>query len=155
MFPQFFWNKDKTIYKIKILSEKVYNNCIFYKSNLIWRTVSRQVDEAIPLDYPRHMGFCRLKHVVLLLLIVTPTVGFCNCSMFCCALLCVHSSFAIISMGKRELVALLCLPGVSRLLCGASSRCHGFVCSLWLLYFLIIFMAVNRVWHGFLCNNES
>ena len=36
-------------------------------------------------------------------------MGFCNCSIFCCALLCVHSSFAIISMGKRELVALLCL----------------------------------------------
>ena len=34
---------------------------------------------------------------------------FCNCSMFCCALLCVHFSFALISMGKRELVALLCL----------------------------------------------
>ena len=30
----------------------------------------------------------------------------CKCLMFCCALLCVHSSFAIISMGKRELVAL-------------------------------------------------
>ena len=29
--------------------------------------------------------------------------------MFCCTLLYVHSSFAIISMGKRELVALLCL----------------------------------------------
>ena len=29
--------------------------------------------------------------------------------MFCSALLCVHSSFAIISIGKRELVALLCL----------------------------------------------
>ena len=29
--------------------------------------------------------------------------------MFCCALLCVHSCFAIISMGMRELVALLCL----------------------------------------------
>ena len=29
--------------------------------------------------------------------------------MFCCALLCVHSSFATISMGKRELVALLFL----------------------------------------------
>ena len=28
--------------------------------------------------------------------------------MFCCALLCVHSRFAIISMGKRELAALLC-----------------------------------------------
>ena len=29
-------------------------------------------------------------------------MGFCNCSVFCCALLCVHSSFAIILMGKRE-----------------------------------------------------
>ena len=47
--------------------------------------------------------------VVDSLLIVTPIVGFCNCSMFCYALLCVHSSFAIILMGKRELVALLCL----------------------------------------------
>ena len=43
------------------------------------------------------------------LLIVTPIVGFCSCSWFCCGLLCVHYSFAIISMGKRELVALLCL----------------------------------------------
>ena len=34
-------------------------------------------------------------------------MGFCNCSMFYCALLYVHSSFAIILMGKRELVALL------------------------------------------------
>ena len=31
------------------------------------------------------------------------------CSMFCCVLLCVHSSFAITLKGKRELVALLCL----------------------------------------------
>ena len=28
-------------------------------------------------------------------------MGFLNCSMFCCALLCVNYSFAIISMGKR------------------------------------------------------
>ena len=34
-------------------------------------------------------------------------MGVCNCSMFCCMLLYVHSSFAIILMGKRELVALL------------------------------------------------
>ena len=34
-------------------------------------------------------------------------MGFCNCSMFCCAFLYVLSSFAIILMGKRELVALL------------------------------------------------
>ena len=43
------------------------------------------------------------------MLLVTPIVGFCNCSTFCCALLYVLSSFAIISMGKRELVALLSL----------------------------------------------
>ena len=36
-------------------------------------------------------------------------MGFCDCFMFCCALLCVHSIFAIVSMEKRELVALLCL----------------------------------------------
>ena len=36
-------------------------------------------------------------------------MGFCNCSFFRYALLCVHSCYAIISMGKRELVALLCL----------------------------------------------
>ena len=39
--------------------------------------------------------------------IVTPIVGVCNCSTFCCTLLYVHSSIAIILMGKRELVALL------------------------------------------------
>ena len=41
------------------------------------------------------------------LLIVTLIVGVSNCSMFCCTLLYFHSSFAIILMGKRELVALL------------------------------------------------
>ena len=35
---------------------------------------------------------------------MTPIKGFCNCSMFCCTLLCVRSSFAIISVGKRELI---------------------------------------------------
>ena len=34
-------------------------------------------------------------------------MGVCNCSMFCCTLLCVRSSIAIILMGKRKLVALL------------------------------------------------
>ena len=43
------------------------------------------------------------------MMIVTPVVGVSNCSMFCCALLYVHSSIAIILMGKKELVALLCL----------------------------------------------
>ena len=36
-------------------------------------------------------------------------MGVFNCSMFCCTLLYVHSSFAITLMGKRELVALLSL----------------------------------------------
>ena len=59
--------------------------------------------------------------VVDSLFIVTPIVGVCNFSMFCCTLLYVHSSFAIILMGKRELVALLTL----------SSRCLVMV--VWLL----------------------
>ena len=58
--------------------------------------------------------------VVDFLFIVTPIVEVCNCSMFCCTLLYVHSSIAIILMGKRELVALLnlsswCLVLVERL----------------------------------------
>ena len=34
-------------------------------------------------------------------------MGVCNCSVFCCTLLYVHSSIAITLMGKRELVPLL------------------------------------------------
>ena len=56
--------KTKTIYLIRIMSEKRYIINIFV------------------VDYYSHVGFC-------------------NCSMFYCAFLCVHSSFAIISMGKR------------------------------------------------------
>ena len=56
-----------------------------------------------------------------------------------CPLLYVHSGFAIILMGRESwLLYFVCLPGVSLILCGFSSRCHGFVCSLWLWYFLII-----------------
>ena len=36
-------------------------------------------------------------------------MGVCNRSMFCCTLFYVHSSFAIILVGKRDLVALLSL----------------------------------------------
>ena len=43
------------------------------------------------------------------LFIVTPIVEVCNCSILCCTLLYVHSSFAIILMGKRKLFALLSL----------------------------------------------
>ena len=47
--------------------------------------------------------------VVNLVFIITPIVGVCNCCMFYCTLLYVHSSSAIIMMGMRELVALLSL----------------------------------------------
>ena len=48
------------------------------------------------------------------------------------------------------LLCLFCLPGVSWLLCGSSSRCNGIVCSLWLWYFLIIltyyFSNAKSIW---------
>ena len=52
--------------------------------------------------------------------------------MFCCTLLDVHSSIAIILMGKRELVALLylsswCLVKVERLFLAVPWRCLRFV----------------------------
>ena len=59
-------------------------------------------------------------------------MGVCNCSMFCCMLLYVHSSIAIILMGKRELIALLylsswCLVIVERLFLTVPRGCLQFV----------------------------
>ena len=59
-------------------------------------------------------------------------MGVCNCSMFCYMLLYVHSSIAIILMGKRELVALLnlsswCLVMVERLCLAIPRGCLWFV----------------------------
>ena len=59
-------------------------------------------------------------------------MGVCYCSMFCCTLLCVHSSIAIILMGKRELVALLnlsswCLVMVEGLSLAVPRGCLRFV----------------------------
>ena len=52
--------------------------------------------------------------------------------MFCCTLLYVHSSIAIILMGKRELIALLnlsswCLVMVGRLFLAVPQGCLQFV----------------------------
>ena len=66
--------------------------------------------------------------MVDLLLIVTPIVGVCNCSLFCCTLLYVPSSFAIILMGKSEPVALLSL----------SSRCLVIVVWLFLAVLWVV-----------------
>ena len=59
-------------------------------------------------------------------------MGVCNCSMFCCTLLYVPSSIAIILMGKRELIALLnlsswCLVMVERLFLAVPRGCLQFV----------------------------
>ena len=59
-------------------------------------------------------------------------MGVCNCSMFCCTLLYVHSSITIILMGKRELIALLnlsswCLVMVERLFLAVPLSCLQFV----------------------------
>ena len=59
-------------------------------------------------------------------------MGVCNCSVFCCTLLYVHSSIAIILMGKRELVALLTLSSwflmvVERLFHAVPRGCLRFV----------------------------
>ena len=70
--------------------------------------------------------------VVDFLFIVTPIVRVCNCSMICCMLLYVHSSIAIILMGKRGLVTLLnlsswCLVMVERLFLAVPWSCLRFV----------------------------
>ena len=59
-------------------------------------------------------------------------MGVCNCSMFCCTLLYVRFSIAIILMGKRELVALLnlsawCLMMVEWLFLAVPWGCLWFV----------------------------
>ena len=59
-------------------------------------------------------------------------MGVCNCAMFCCTLLYVHSIIAIILMGKRELIALLnlsslCLVMVKRLFLAVPQGCLRFV----------------------------
>ena len=85
-------------------------------------------------DYSQdlHLTIIHCIVVVDCLFIVTPIVGVCNCSMFCCMLLYVQSSIAIILMGKRELVALLnlsswCLVMVERLFLVVPGGCLQFV----------------------------
>ena len=74
-------------------------------------------------------------------------MGVCNCSMFCCTLLYVHSSIAIILMGKRELIALLNLSSwfllmVEQLFLAVPRGCLQFVIVVFpdhthLLFFLL------------------
>ena len=81
-------------------------------------------------------------------------MGVCNCSMFCCTLLYVNSSIAIILMGKRELVALLnlspwCLVMVERHFPAVPRGCLRFVIVVFpdhthLLFFIIKVYMVSK-----------
>ena len=75
-------------------------------------------------------------------------MGVCNCSMFCCSLLYVHSSIAIILMGKRELIALLnlsswCLVLVERLFLAVPRGCLQFVIVVFPDYTHLLFFNPN------------
>ena len=72
-------------------------------------------------------------------------MGVCNCSMFCCMLLYVHSSIPIILMGKRELVALLNLSSwylvmVERLFLAVPRGCLWFVIMVFPDYTHLLFL---------------
>ena len=69
----------------------------------------------------------------------------CNCSMFCCTLLYVHSSISIILMGNGELVALLnlsswCPVMVERLFLAVSRGCLQFVIVVFPDHTLLLFL---------------
>ena len=92
-------------------------------------------------------------------------MGVCNCSMFCCTLLNVHSSIAIIFMGKRELIALLilspwCLVMVERLFLAVPRGCLQFVIVVFpdhthLLFFTITYNSLYhiRIVYGFVAQS--
>ena len=76
----------------------------------------------------------------------------CNCSMFCCTLLYVHSSFAIIIMGKRELAALInlsswCLVMVERLFLAVPRGCLRFV--------ILVFPDHTHLLFFYTCNSHD
>ena len=97
-------HSDQVIF-VCFLDQNIY----YFLNGLILKSIERFHIRNLSTKYVLMSYFVSFKAVVLLLLIRCPIVGICNCSMFCCALRYVHSSFAITLMGKRELVALLCL----------------------------------------------
>ena len=79
-------------------------------------------------------------------------MGVCNCSMFCSTFLYVHSSIAIILMGKRELVALLnlsswCLVVVGRLFLAVPRCCLHFVIVVFPVHTHLLFLKVIYMTH--------
>ena len=87
----------------------------------------------------------------------------CNCSMFCCTLLYIYFSIAIILRGKRELIALLnlsswCLVMVERLFLAVPPGRLRFVILVFpdhthLLFFIIRVIFTNR-WNNWISPND-
>ena len=76
-------------------------------------------------------------------------MGVCNCSMYCCTLLYVHSSIAIVLMRKRELVALLnlssqCLAMVEPLFLAVPRGCLRFVIVVFPDYTHLLFFNITQ-----------
>ena len=77
-------------------------------------------------------------------------MGACNCSLYCCTLLYVHSSIVIILMGKRELIALLnlsswCLVMVERLFLAVPRGSLQFVIVVFPDHTHLLFLVVNPI----------
>ena len=115
-------------------------HCIGLETFLVFTTteprakVWRQLNAIKP---PVAQAAVRSKAMVLLLLLIYCLMyfllfmGVLCLSLFCYALLCLHSSFAIILKRNRKLFALLLLFTdvlLLLMLCGSSSRCRGLVC---------------------------
>ena len=74
----------------------------------------------------------------------------CNCTIVCCTLRYLHSSIAIILMGKRELVALCnlsswCLVMVERLFLAVPRGCLRFVIVVFPDHTHLLFLLVNSI----------
>ena len=77
-------------------------------------------------------------------------MGVCNCSTVCCTLLYVHSSIAIILMGKSELVAMLnlsswCLVMVERLFLAIPRGCLWFVIVVFPYHTHLLFLYIIKI----------
>ena len=110
----------------------------FCLSNLLLAGNLLKVLTMINLYHQTNSGFkgedvgSKIKAVVLLLfihcLLLLSLFVFFVWSLFCCAVLCILSSFAIISLGKRELIVLLFIVFLMSCDCYRSWCCR-LVCS--------------------------
>ena len=87
-------------------------------------------------------------------------MGVCNCSMFCCALLYLHSSIAIILMRKRELITLLnlsswCLLVVERIFLAVSRGCLQFVIVVFSDHTHLLFLSRRGSYGGYLLSESA